>query len=123
MRDEYGDIHPDNLVVTADLSGNIHDVGLAMLPAPPAATAADDPTMAPATDAGTVLGTVGYMAPEQLRAQPIDHRADLFSLGAVLYEMLAGERAFRGTTSADTIASILEHDPPELSTARRPVPP
>src|SRR6185295_1290686 len=67
------------------------------------------------TDAGAVMGTVGYMSPEQLRGQPVDPRTDIFSFGAVLYEMLAGRRAFHKDSAADTISAILREDPPELS--------
>src|SRR2546429_8682719 len=62
------------------------------------------------------MGTAGYMSPEQLRGKPADHRSDIFSFGAVLYEMLSGKRAFRGESTADTITAILKEDPPELST-------
>ena len=65
-----------------------------------------------------VLGTVGYMAPEQVRAQAVDHRADIFSLGTLLYEMLSGRRAFQGDTTADTMTAILEETPPELADER-----
>src|SRR5205807_104102 len=73
---------------------------------------------APITDAGTVMGTAGYMSPEQVRGEAIDARSDLFSLGAVLYEMLTGERAFRGDTAAETMTAILREDPAEMSGAR-----
>ena len=66
------------------------------------------------TDPGTVIGTVGYMAPEQVRGQAVDARTDLFALGAVLYEMLSGQRAFSRDTAADTMTAILKEDPPEL---------
>ena len=81
-------------------------------------------TQAPITDAGTVLGTVGYMAPEQVRGQVVDHRADLFALGAVLYEMCTGQRAFKGATPADTMTAVLSSEPPELAlVAGQPPPP
>jgi len=70
-----------------------------------------------------VLGTVGYMAPEQVRGLAVDHRADLFALGAVLYEMLSGVRAFRRDTAPETMTAILNEDPPDLIAAGRPVPP
>jgi Tol biopolymer transport system component len=75
------------------------------------------------TNAGTVLGTFGYMAPEQVRGLAVDHRADIFSFGAVLYEMLSGERAFKGETAADTMTAILMKDPPELDAARLSIAP
>ena len=67
---------------------------------------------------GTVMGTVGYMAPEQVRGQAVDGRADLFALGTVLYEMLAGRRAFERDTAADTMTAILKEDPPEFDATR-----
>ena len=70
-----------------------------------------------------VLGTVGYMAPEQVRGLAVDHRADLFALGAILYEMLSGRRAFRRDTAPETMTAILNEDPPDLAAERRPIPP
>jgi eukaryotic-like serine/threonine-protein kinase len=75
------------------------------------------------TDPGTVMGTVGYMAPEQIRGQVVDGRSDLFALGAVLYEMLSGQRAFTRDTAADTMTAILKEDPPEFSRTRAEIPP
>ena len=72
---------------------------------------------------GMVLGTFGYMAPEQVRGLPVDHRADMFAFGAVLYEMLSGERAFKGETAADTMTAILSKEPPDLDTARLAISP
>jgi Tol biopolymer transport system component len=74
------------------------------------------------TTPGAVLGTVGYMAPEQVRGQPVDHRADVFALGAVLYEMLSGRRAFRGETSADTLGAILTIEPPDPDPTGQQIP-
>ena len=84
-----------------------------------------DVTQGPAvaTNAGMVLGTFGYMAPEQVRGLPVDHRADMFAFGAVLYEMLTGQRAFKGETAADTMSAILTKDPPDLDTARSSISP
>src|SRR5206468_1421101 len=67
--------------------------------------------------------TMGYMAPEQAHGQPADHRADIFAFGAMLYELLAGRRAFWGATVADTVSAILDKDPPELSLGDRHIPP
>ena len=75
-----------------------------------------------ATDPGTVMGTVGYMAPEQVRGQAVDARADLFAFGAVLYEMLSGQRAFQRDTAAETMTAILNEDPPELVGTKAPIP-
>src|SRR5262249_5547448 len=75
------------------------------------------------SDAGTVLGTVGYMSPEQVRGKAADTRSDLFAFGAVLYEMISGKRAFHGETPADTMSAILHGEPPELTETNRNVPP
>ena len=66
-----------------------------------------------------ILGTAGYMSPEQVRGQPLDHRSDIFSFGAMLYEMVSGERAFKGDSAVETMSAILKHDPPLLSADRR----
>jgi serine/threonine-protein kinase len=75
----------------------------------------NDPTRTQQTDPGIVLGTIGYMAPEQLRGREVDHRTDIFSLGAILYEMLSGRRAFKGDTAAETMSAILKEDPEAIS--------
>jgi serine/threonine protein kinase len=74
------------------------------------------------TAPGTILGTVGYLSPEQVRGQEADVRSDLFALGAVLYEMLTGKRAFSGPTPADTLSAILREEPPPLATGSGPLP-
>jgi serine/threonine protein kinase len=76
-----------------------------------------------ATEVGTVLGTAGYMSPEQVRGKPADARSDIFSFGAVLYEMLSGKRAFLGDSNADTMSAILKEDPPNLSETNRNISP
>ena len=73
------------------------------------------PTATQGTEAGVVMGTAGYMSPEQVRGMALDARSDIFSFGAILYEMLSGKRAFHGDTPADTMSSILKEDPPELA--------
>ena len=75
-------------------------------------------TAPPPTEIGTVLGTVGYMAPEQVRGLPVDHRADLFAFGAILYELVSGQRAFRRHTAPETMTAILNEDPPPLPSDR-----
>ncbi len=95
----------------------ILDFGLAKLGARPKteAVSSDDATRALHTQAGMVLGTIGYMAPEQVQSQPVDARADIFALGVVMWEMLSGERPFRGDSAIDTMHAILREDPPEIA--------
>ena len=81
------------------------------------------PTVSGGTEPGVVLGTMGYMSPEQVRGKPADKRSDLFSFGTILYEMLSGQRAFRGDTAADTITAILTKEPPDISQTNKDVPP
>jgi serine/threonine protein kinase len=75
------------------------------------------------TQPGLVMGTVGYMSPEQVKGEPADARSDIFALGTILYEMIAGQRAFRRETAAETMTAILKEDPPEISTTTKPVAP
>jgi eukaryotic-like serine/threonine-protein kinase len=105
--------HDRGIFVTPDGRIKILDFGLAKLAQPePAHTA----TGGLETTPGLVMGTVGYMAPEQVRGQPVDHRADIFAFGATLYEMLAGRRAFEGQSAADTMSAILANQPTSLPT-------
>ncbi|HEY2431257.1 MAG TPA: protein kinase [Vicinamibacterales bacterium] len=116
----HRDLKPENLFLLADGQVKILDFGLASAAAGTAESATQ--TVRIVTDPGTVMGTVGYMAPEQIRGQTVDQRADLFALGAVLYEMLSGQRAFKRETPAETMTAILNEDPPELAATRSDLP-
>ena len=113
----HRDLKPENLFITKDGRLKILDFGLAKLSGAADGTRSQTevPTRRVNTEPGMVMGTIGYMSPEQLRGQPADHRSDIFSFGAILYEMLSGRRAFRGESTADTISAILREDPPDLS--------
>lgn len=112
----HRDLKPENLFVMKDGRVKILDFGLARQGIVSGADDTSSPTLSRHTEPGTVLGTVGYMSPEQVRGKAADHRSDLFSFGAVLYEMLAGQRAFQGETPADTLTAILTKEPAEIST-------
>jgi serine/threonine protein kinase/Tol biopolymer transport system component len=117
----HRDLKPENIFLLRDGQVKILDFGLALSVATPSGSGATE-TIA-RTDPGTVLGTVGYMAPEQVRAGVVDARADLFALGAVLHEMLTGRRVFQRETAAETMTAILRDDPAELSASRAGIPP
>ena len=108
----HRDLKPDNLLLSRSGRVKILDFGLAKVRSAHAAAATQTVTVR--TEPGVVMGTVGYMSPEQVRGLEVDHRSDIFSFGVILHELLSGKRAFHGETSVDTMQAILRQDPPEL---------
>jgi serine/threonine protein kinase/Tol biopolymer transport system component len=123
----HRDLKPENIFISKDGHIKILDFGIAKLTS---SEVSPDPgeersleTLTTQTRAGSVLGTVSYMSPEQVRGKPVDHRSDIFSFGAILYEMLTAKKAFKGDTDADTMMAVLKEDPPEMVLERQSIPP
>ncbi|HWQ36715.1 MAG TPA: protein kinase [Blastocatellia bacterium] len=120
----HRDLKPENLFVTSDGRLKILDFGLAKLRPPRQASAASDVATAKQhTNPGTVMGTVAYMSPEQVRGQDLDSRSDIFSFGIILYEMLSGQRPFAGESQVEVMNAILKSEPPDLSEAKAKIGP
>jgi eukaryotic-like serine/threonine-protein kinase len=118
----HRDLKPENLFLTHDGRVKILDFGVAKLQVPPEKGDRSVESMTTVTKHGTVIGTVAYMSPEQLRSKMVDHRSDIFCFGAILYEMLSGCRAFRGETDVDTITAVLREEPPAANLQNAAIP-
>ena len=119
----HRDLKPENLFVVKDGRVKILDFGLAKLIQPQFIGDGDGSTITCETEPGRVMGTLGYMSPEQVRGNVIDHRADIFAFGTILYEMLTGKRAFQRQTPAESMTAILNDEPPALSQSALNIPP
>jgi serine/threonine protein kinase len=117
----HRDLKPENLFLTNDGRVKILDFGVAKLQTPPEENRSIE-NLTTVTKQGTMVGTVAYMSPEQLRGKLVDHRSDIFSFGTILYEMMAGCRAFRGETEVDTITAVLREQPADASLDEAAIP-
>ena len=119
----HRDLKPENLFLTNDGRVKILDFGLAKLTQSEAGSGRETNLPTAGTEPGVVLGTLGYMSPEQVKGKPADQRSDLFSFGAIVYEMLSGRRAFHRDSAAETMSAILREEPPDLSATNRNIQP
>ncbi len=112
----HRDLKPENMIITGDGRVKILDFGLAKLTQPDTFSGSQgNPTLPVQTEPGAILGSVGYMSPEQVRGAPSDYRSDIFAFGAILYEMVTGKRAFKKETAVETMSAILREEPAEIS--------
>src|SRR5437879_2486144 len=118
----HRDLKPENLFITKDGRVKILDFGLAKLMQPQPGSKQSAHTLSDQTEEGVVMGTVGYMSPEQVRGQTADHRADIFAFGAILYEMLSRKQAFGGGSVGEMMSAILKEEPPEIKRTDGEVP-
>jgi len=120
----HRDLKPENLFITKDERIKILDFGVAKLTEPDGNQPQTEiPTRRVDTGAGVVIGTVGYMSPEQVQGRAVDHRSDIFSFGVILFEMLSGRRAFQKESAVETMSAILKEDPPDLSETNKTIAP